>query len=228
MSRLYINDLERIVNGKVERYNLGLKTRGVLVPLSYIDNMRRERKYIRDSIIHEFENDINRELDNLKGARIDINQNIKLNNDKLFTLDYLNMTIPTILGDTNCLFSTDGVVVSTSSTSDLDKKVKVIMPYVEKLFELKNKSDILENDFYDDLNIFDDEERVLVMHGGGVFLPFKDYKDLTEEKRQELIRYYYLNWKAILKNILVYNDEVLDRFKPDITKEKTLEIYKGK
>ena len=227
MSRLYIKDLERIVNGKIERFSLGVGPASSLVSLDKIDKERKEARGLRDLMIEEFKNDINNELEINRGSRIEPNETISFNPERLFNYDYLDMSIPTILGDTHCLFSDVGIVASTSDMSDLDIKVKLIMPYVKKLFELKKYTHLLDNDFYNDLNIFDEEERVLVLHGGGVFLPFNDYKDLTEEKLQELLTYYYIHWDKLLKNILVTNNDILNRYKPDITKEKILEIYKG-
>jgi len=227
MSRLYIKDLERIVNGELQRCNFGEKTSNSLVSLDKINNEIKESRYLRNYIVEEFKNDIKKEFDILRGSRIEREENVELNLEKLFNHDYLEITIPTILGDTLCLLSSNDLIASTSSIGDLDEKLKVIRPYVKKLFDLKKETHILDNEFYQDVNIFDDEERVLVMHGGGILLPFRDYKDLTKENLQDLLSYYYKNWNTILKNILVYNDQILERFKPDITKEKALGIYKG-
>ena len=228
MSRLYINDLENIKNGKIVRFELK-KTfnNNSLIPLYIVNEQRRETKNLRDIVVEKFKNDVQQEFDKRRGSKIETPENIMLYPDELFFKDYLNIIIPTILGNTHCLLSNDGIVTSSSDTNDLNEKVEIILPYVKKLLKIKKESKVLDNEFFEDLDIVNqDNEKVLYLNGGGVFLPFNDYQELPEYDLQELLLYYYHIEDILLKNILINNDIILDRFKPDITKEKILKLYK--
>ena len=224
MSRLYISDLKSILNGKLVRFSLGANNSNSLISLKTINNARYEFRNTRNAILEDIKNDFN----NLRGNKIENDVNVSVNPVKLFDKDCLDMTIPTILGDTHCLLSSDGIVSSSSVTRDLENKLTVIMPYVKKLFEVRKHSRLLENEFYNDTDIMNLDTRVLTLSGAGIFLPFKDYTEINDYDLQDLLSYYYSNIGKILKNILVNNDELLELYKPDITKEKVLEIYKGK
>ena len=230
MSRLYINDLEKIVDGKVERFSFkGPVKYNSLISLKTVNDSITYLRRIRNSIINTFKTDIKNEFDREKGCRIDRDKNIVLSPEVLFFGDYLSTKVPTILGDDNCLLNEDGIVSANIITSDLEKNVNLILPYIKKLYKVHKNTKILDNDFYKDLEVFNnDREKVLNINGHGVFLPFNDYPDLDEVELQNLLAYYYDNLDNILRNILVPNANVLDKYKEPITKEKVLELYKGK
>lgn len=229
MSRLYLNDLESIKNGRMQRYSLYGDMKSIsLVSLSKIDYEREEFQRIRNFIIKMFQEDTKEEFDRLYNSKIHTEEKVDLNHEKLFLDDYLSVTIPTILGDSHCLLDENGMVSSTGFGSDLEKKVKLIMPYVKRLFELKKQSHVLDNEFYSKLDILNTGlDKVLYLYGGGILLPFNDYKELSSEELQKLLVYYYQNYNEILKNILVPNGESLNKYRLDINKEKALSIYKG-
>ena len=228
MSRLYINDLKSIVNGKIVRFSLGSGNGSSLVSLKTINDERCEFRNIRYSVIDEFTNEIKEQFNTIKGSKIEEDVNFQVNPIKLFDEDNnLEIKIKTILGDTTCSIDGDKIIKSTSDTSDLHEKVAIIMPYVKKLLEVRKYTKLLENEFYQDTDIKDLDIKVLMLSGSGIFLPFKDYTELNDYDLQDLLSYYYSNLTNILKNILVNNDEILELYKPDITKEKAIGIYKG-
>ena len=226
MSKLYINDLEKIAKGKIERFNfLENKKIDSLISLRIIDNRLSELRRIRSYIIELFKEDMEKRV---KGDKINSRESIILNPERLFLNEYLSLIIPTALGDNHCLFSKDTLVASDSMMSELENKAELILPYIKRIYEVAENTNLLDNEFYDNINIYNDNyDNVLNLNGNGVVLPFNDYNDLDDIEKQELLKYYYSNLQAILKNILVPNTEVLDRFKENITKEKALELYKG-
>lgn len=230
MSKLYLNDLEKIKEGqKIVRYSLeGHVYSSSLVSLSKISNEIRELQAIRNFIIKLFEDDTKMVFDNLYGSKIHVEEKASLHPQKLFLDEYLSLIIPTILGDSHCLFTEDEMVSSTGFGRDLETKVRLIMPYVKKIFELKKISHLLDNDFYSTLNVVDEnDDTVLKISGDGIVLPFNDYKELLPEDYRNLLMYYYNNWDKILKNVLVPTSYELDKYRLDINKEKALSIYKG-
>lgn len=228
MSKLYINDLESIKNGKLVKFNFGNISNSKEISLQKLDNQIKDLRYIRNYILDTFKNDCKCEFDRLIGARIEEHKNIEFDPRILFLKDYLCLKVPTMFGDTTCLISDKGIESATFKTLELEKKVKILFPYIKGIFNLKNNTNILNNDFYDDVNIYNSKnEKVLNINGDGVFLPFDDYYDLDKYELQDLLKYYYENWNYILENINVPDEKHLDKYRTDASLQKALALYKG-
>ena len=120
----------------------------------------------------------------------------------------------------------DRIEDASLDTSELRKKIKLIYPYIQGILALNEQSNVLDNLFYDELSICDENlERQLVANGNGIFLPFKDY-DNSDEK-QDLLWYYYHNKNRILHNILVPDEEILEKYRTNVSLPKAMAIYKG-
>lgn len=229
MSKLYIEDLERIKNGKIKRYSIGASSKSnSLVSLKRIDSERHELRSIRENIIEEFKSDVKNRFNDIMGNKKINELNVSLNPEKIFLKDYLSLVVPTILGDTYCLLDKNGLVSSSSISEDLCYKIEIMLPYIRKILDINKKTNILKNEFFDDINIYNDSnDKVLVLNGGGVFLPFDNYQDISEQDLQDLLMYYYSNLNDILKNILIPNTEELNRFRSDIKFDEAKTLYKG-
>lgn len=228
MSKLLIKDLERIKNGKLVRYNLyTLEPYSSFIILDKVQKEINEFNSIRYNLLKQFKNDMNNSLDILKGCRIDSTYQVEIDFNKLFLKDYLTITIPTILGDSICLFNEFGFVKSNGEvTEDLIKKIDVITPYIKQLYKVKKQSNIINNAFYEDYPVLNSKkEKVLNINGNGITLPFNDYKDINN--LQDILSYYYCNHEAILKNIIIPNTPTLNNYRLDINSEKVLKLYKG-
>ena len=229
MSRLKIQDLEKIKNGKMVRYNeLTKENYSSFVSLASIEKQLREVRWIRSLLLKKIYDDMNNQLDFKKGSRIDNTYKVSFNPTKLFLKDYLALTIPSILGDNECLFSKEKMVSSTGFTKDLEEKSNILLPFVKKIFEVKENSHLLDNSFYQEYPVLDlDNSKVFSISGNGVLLPFANYLDLENINLQKLLEYYYKNSEEILSQILIPNTHSLENYRKDIEKEKVFEIYKG-
>ena len=133
-----------------------------------------------------------------------------------------------MFGDTTCLISNRGIENASFNTKEIEKKVDLIFPYIKGILKLKEKSNVLDNEFYNDVNIYNsDIEKVLVLNGDGIVLPFRDYYDLDDNELQKLRGYYYNNWNSILNNINITDESLLNTYRTDVSKQKALAIYKG-
>ena len=228
MSKLTIKDLERIKNGKLVRYNLFTKEPyKSFVVLDKIQKEINEFNNIRFDLLREFRNDLNNSLDNLRGCKIDSSYRVELDFNKLFLNKYLVLTIPTIFGDNMCLFDENGFVSSNGEiTKELKSKINVLLPYIKKIFKIKENSNIINNSFYNDYSVLNNKsEKILNINGNGITLPFNDYTELDDI--QSILAYYYTNREDILKNIIIPNTDSLNNYRLDTNKEKVLKLYKG-
>lgn len=229
MSKLYINDLEKIKEGKLLKLNFEYPDSSDEISLLKINNQIKDYRYIRNCIIKTFQNDIKQEVERLKGDRIENDCNIICDHEKLFLSKYLSLTIPTMFGDTACLISENGLASASFETTELLEIIELIMPYIKGLLNVRNKTNILNNEFYSGVNLYNyDGEKVLNINGNGIVLPFDDYNDLTDGELQELLAYYYVNYKNILKNILIPDGNVLNCFRTDVSEPKVLALYNGR
>ena len=227
MSKLNIMDLEKIKNGELVRYNFGYKRDySKEITLRMLNFQLQDLKYIRDYILDTFKSDVRNEFDRLKGDRIEELKDIEFDKEKLFLSKALCLKVPTDFGYTTCLVSKNGIEDASLDTSELRKKIKLIYPYIQGILALNEQSNVLDNLFYDELSICDENlERQLVANGNGIFLPFKDY-DNSDEK-QDLLWYYYHNKNRILHNILVPDEEILEKYRTNVSLPKAMAIYKG-
>ena len=228
MSKLVVKDLERIKNGKLVRYNLLIKEPFTsFVVLDKVQNEIMEFNSTRFQLLKEFRDNMNYDLEWKKGSKIDSTYWVSFVPTKLFLNDYLTLKIPTALGESFYLFDKNGLVLSKERiTKELKEKSNVIMPYISKLLNVKENSNILDNAFYEDYPIFNSKyEKVLNINGNGITLPFEDYTDL--DNCQDILHYYYTYQNEILKNIIIPNTDTLNNYKMNISKEKVLKLYKG-
>ncbi len=211
MSKLYINDLSQIANGKITYLNFLEKNKvNSLISLKRVDQIRFETRNVRENLINEFKSDIHKE-----------GININLYPESLFFKD--NLWI--IIDDINCILSSK--LISTNNLDpELESKIRKILPYVRKILELRKYTKILENSFYEDIMLYKDKDKALILNGGGIYLPI-GYDELNESEREELLIYYYENYNNILENILIPNDYHLNNLQKDIEKDKVLKLYKG-
>ncbi len=226
MSKLYINDLERIKNGQLVKFNFGYKTNKDEINLEKVDNQIKDLRFIRYYILNLFKEDSIKALNNTNG--VIENNRIDFNPRELFLSKYLYLTISTVLGDTNCLISKKGLESASFESEELITKIKKIEPFIKGILKLNEKTNILENIFYEEKNIFNENlEKNLIINGDGILLPFKEYINLELKEKNELLSYYYSNIKAILCNILVPDDDVLNIYRTNVSKQKALAIYKN-
>ena len=228
MSKLYIKDLERIKNGKLVRLNMNTKEKySSLVSLSTVQNELSEFKNIRFDVLRKFQKDIDDELDWKKGSKIEYNR-VSFSPTSLFVKDYLALYIANALGDSLCLFDKDKMVSSSGFSYELEEKCEIIQPFIKKLFNVKENSNVLDNSFYETYPIYDnDNSKVLNISGDGIVLPFYEYSDFDNKEVQELLGYYYSNYNDIIKKILIPNTDSLNNYKTNDNKEKVLKLYKG-
>ena len=229
MSRLFIKDLERIKNGNLVRFNENTKEKhSSLISLAKLQSELSELRNIRSIILKQFRNDMNTTLDYKKGCKISSDYKVSFSSNELFLDDYLSLFIPTLFGDSICLFDKNTLVSSTSSDNELYEKIEVILPYIKKIFNVKENSNVLNNEFYKDYGVFDNfNTKVFNINGNGIIIPFYDYTDFPNKFIQELLTYYSQNSNDILKNILIPNTESLDNYRLNTNKEKVLKLYKG-
>lgn len=228
MSKLYINDLERIKNGKLVKYNFGYLTNNNIIKLRKLDLQINDLRYIRNYILATFKKDVSSKLNDRIDSKIVEKNNIEFDPRMLFLSKYLLLTINTTMGDTTCLVSDKGVESATFESNELEEKVELLLPYIKGILNLRSKSNVLDNEFYNDVGIYNKNfEKVLNLSGDGIVLPFKNYNELTEEELQELLHYYYSNWHNILENIEVDDIDILKVYRTNVSKQKALAIYKG-
>ena len=230
MSKLYIHDLEIIKNGKIVRYNENTKEKySSFISLGNINNEILELRRIRFTLQKLFRDDVNKELDWMKGSKIDSSYNVSFNPNKMFLKDYLILTIPTILGNSDCLFNNDGLVgVNGEIDSLLLQKCNKIIPYIKKLYNVIEQSKALNNSFYEDYSVVDNtNDKIFNINGDGIVLPFKEYDEFQNPAMQEILIYYYKYYDDILKNVLIPNTQILNNYRRDINIDKALKLYKG-
>ena len=229
MSKLNIKDLESIKNGKLTRFNLNEKENYEReITLTRLNNQIQDLRTIRTYILENFKNDVKNEFDKLIGSRIEEHKNIEFDPRMLFLPKYLFIKIPTMFGKTECLVSENGIESTSFDTVELNKKVKLILPYIKGILNVKNNSNILDNAFYEYLNIYNEtEEKVLVVNGDGIVLPFREYQNLDISEYEDLLNYYYTNWNKILQNSIIPDSDSLDKFRTNVSSQKALALYKG-
>ena len=224
MSKLYINDLEDILKGKIVRYSLeGSAKSNSLVPLSIVNNEITEKRNFRLSILDLFNDDIAKVLEeNGYDEKI-----VYQPEGFFFGKDKMSLDIIGNDKIVHCLVSKDGLMASSYTDKRILEIINLILPIVRKLLEIRKNTNALENDFYEDLSVLNEKkEHVLTMSGGGINLPFYKYDDLDDIEIKKTLEYYYLNYGDILKNILIDNENRLGRFIPDREPEKILKLYK--
>ena len=228
MSRLIIKDLERIKNGKVVKYNLLTTEKySSLVSLDRVQKQINEFNKVRFHLLKQFRDDMIDALEWKKGCKIDSTYSVSFDRNRLFSNGYLVLTIPTMLGNSTCLFDKNGLVGAEGEiTRELINKANIITPYVKKILNLKDKSNVVSNAFYEDYPVLNNKyEKVFNINGNGVTLPFHDYTEL--DNVQDILNYYYCNQEEILQNVIIPNTRDLEKYKLDTYRDKVLKLYKG-
>ena len=228
MSRLIIKDLERIKNGNVVKYNLLTTDKySSLVSLDRIQKQINEFNMVRFNLLKQFRDDMISALEWKKGSKIDSTYRVSFDSNKLFSNGYLVLTIPTMLGNAICLFDKNGLVGTEGEIPrELSIKAHVIRPYVQKILNVRGKTNVISNSFYEDYAVLNNKfEKIFNINGNGITLPFNDYSEL--DNVQDILHYYYCNQEEILKNIAIPNTKDLDNYRLDTNMEKVLKLYKG-
>ena len=226
MSKLYINDLESIKNGKLVKLNLGYQDYGDEIKLSKLSNQIKDLRQIRHFILDTFKNEVRDEFERAKGDRIEVIRDVQFDSRNPFLSKFMFLKVPTMFGDTNCLVSKDGLESATFKSSEIYEKIELILPYVRGILNVKNRTNVLTEDFYNGIALYNYyDEKVLNVNGDGILLPFNSYDDLNEDELQELLRYYYSNYDEIIKNISIPDVPILNCFRTNASKQKTLALY---
>ena len=206
-----------------------LKFQNGMIPLAELNSKILTMSSIRNEILKKFYQDIKNELKKRKEVTI----SVSLDPRKLMVDDYLNLNINIGSDKINCLLSKDRVINSSCYIPDLDMATSIIYPYVEGLFrllDLEDTKNLLSNSFYQDLYVnIDCLLKRLVINGNGVNVSLEDLDKLSLSTREklEILSYYYENIKEILSKVLVFNDDILNRYKTEVTKRQALSIYRG-
>ena len=184
---------------------------------------------LRNKIISSFEKDILDAINNIKyGYLKNISYPIILDYKKLFIDDLLSIKVFT--KDEvymNCLFSENRV--KGNSNFEVERIYAEINPYIRRIFEISKESNLLNNSFYDNLEVllFNKYLKKLIINGDGIKLPIDDFYNLDSYDKNNLLRFYYDNLKKILKNIQVQEVLELENYRSNITKQKVLGLYRG-
>ena len=218
------DDLERIIKGEKITLNTNFKGDGELVSLANFDREIMKLKKLRTFILDEFKKDACSKLAKPNGI-IGYKPEVLVNPTKIFAGDYLSLIIPSDIGNTKVLVSENGIVNASFRTSELEKQIKKIMPYIIGLINVHNNSNILQNDFYYPTYLFDDLGQLsLLLSGLGVTLPCDNYFISHEELQQILVKF-YSNYYKIIENIFVNDSFLFDQYKKNLSKDKVLDLY---
>ena len=225
MSKLYIKDLERIKNGNLVNFNYQESNYfSKKITLAKLNEQIKDLRHIRYYILDMFKKDIEEKLDRVKGLRIEKAKEVNFNYRNPFSSKYLFLNVATMFGDTSCLVSENKIESASFKTSELEEIISYIFPYIKGIFNVRNNTNVLNNEFYNSLKLYNDKNNVLNINGDGILLPFDDYK-ISEEDLQELLKYYYINYNSIIKNIFIPDDNHLDKFRTNASKQKVLHLY---
>ena len=226
MSKFYMKDLERIKNGKEIELDYGYSCSDKSISLAKLDEQIKDLRSIRYYILETFKNDTREAFDRRKGCKIESEKKVEFDPQKLFFSKYLDITIPTMFGDTRCLVSDIGLDSATFKTSEVEEDINLILPYIKGIINVNQKTNVLNDYFYNGIALFNkDYTKVLKVNGDGILLPFDGYLCLSREELQELLRYYYINYEQILKNIYIPDSSILNIFRTNASKQKVLALY---
>ena len=128
MSRFYIEDLERIKSGMEVELTLGSSLKEKKISLSKLNEQIKDLRNIRYFILETFKKDTKEAFDRRKGSKIETEKQIEFDPRKLFFSEYLDITIPTMFGDTRCLVSQNGLESATFRTSEIESGINLILP----------------------------------------------------------------------------------------------------
>ncbi len=217
-----MSSLESIRRFPLEgKYETETASKGLMTLYEVNEQIEYVRK-IRERILKEFEKDTDVALKKYpsKGLAIDEKQ--------IFEDGLVRFSVDSRIQDSFCLVSKTGIKKCNIFGTILEDKIEKVLPYVRGLLAVYERSGVLNNLFYEDLNVLLDAYiNRLIISGYGVIFPTEDFK-LTEEEELEIKKYYYTHLKSILSNILVKDSSLLDTYRIDIDSKCALEIYKGK
>lgn len=200
------------------------------INLYKLDEEIKRVRELRNYIIKLFEQDSFKVIKGMRFPYIkDITYPIMIDYKKLFEGDLLSLKVFTskyIYANTKV--GDKGLIDTDINSYDINIIISEITKYIEGLYRIKEESKILDNSFYDEVDImlYYKYLQKLIVSGDGVKLPINSYK-LDSYERSELLRFYYDNLKAILKRIEVSDSEKLDNYRTNLSKRKLLELYRG-
>ena len=153
---------------------------------------------------------------------------LSIDDKKIFEEGLVKVNVESRNPNTFCLVSKTGIKKGNIFGTLIEEKINKLLPYINGLISVYEKSNILGNLFYEDLNVLLDAYiKRLIINGFGVDLKTEDFK-LNDMEALEIKKYYYTNLKSILGNILVKDSTALDAYRTDIDKQEALKIYKGR
>ena len=227
MSKFYIDDLEKIMNGKVIKLNFAFSNSSKEINLLKLQAEIEYLRNLRNDIINQFKNDVQGAFNKLNISKLQIAKDINFNSKKLFFGRSFDFTILSLAGETRILMSDNGIENIFFKTKELENTIKLINPYIKGIINVNTKTNIFNNYFYDGLSLFNDyKEKVLHFNGNGIFLPYDNYSNLSRDELRNLLDYYYEYYDKILSNIYIPDDSILNVFRTNYNKQKVLEIYR--
>ena len=96
MSKLYINDLESIKNGKLVKLNLGYQDYGDEIKLSKLSNQIKDLRQIRHFILDTFKNEVRDEFERAKGDRIEVIRDVQFDSRNPFLSKFMFLKLNNI------------------------------------------------------------------------------------------------------------------------------------
>ena len=216
---------KRKINGVINSAN---KLEGETNLLKLYKEIEKTRN-LRTKIISSFEKDI---LEIIKSMNYSYLKNVPypviIDYKKLFIDDLLSLKVFTKDGVyDNFLFS--DTEVQNNNFSEVERIYTEIQPFIKRILDISKESNLLNNSFYDKLEVllYNEYLHKLIISGDGIRLPINDFYNLNGYDKNNLLRFYYDNLKKILKNIQVQEVLELEKYKSDITKQKVLSLYRG-
>ena len=183
---------------------------------------------LRNNIISLFEKDV---LNTIRNMDIEYLKKVPypllIDYKKLFNDNYLNLKIFTKkYSYTNYLFSNQDIK---DDGEEIEKIYNEIKPYIDGIYRIMEESKILNNTFYDQLEVllYNKYLKKMNISGEGISLSLDNINGLSNYQKHQLLIFYYDNIKKILKHIKVNEVEELNNYRSDINKQKILKIYRG-
>ncbi len=227
----YEKELKNLTKTKTNGIILNASVTNEQTSLWKIKQEIEKYRELRTYIINLFEQDVITTIRKTSFKYLkDVPYPILIDNKKLFIDNELAIKVFTKeLVYENCLFSKEKIEKGDRDCFELALIYAEVNPYVRGLFNVLKESNLLNNSFYDDLEVMLDNENIkkLIINGEGIRLPIEEFYKLNMQDKNELLKFYYNNLKKILKNIMIFETKELNNYRSNISKKKVLELYRG-
>lgn len=228
-----INDLENIITYMaLGDLNKTIESKGTIVTLNSLNREIMKMNLIRKFILQKFKSDVIKTFEkyNSKDLKIDFNYR------KLLTGDNLDLSLLLNNERYKILVSQNKIEQYDKFNPMIEEKIEEISEYIKGLFRIlksEETSNLLSNNFYNDLYfILDDYFEKFRINGDGVWLSFfnPEFDKISGSDKQEILAYFYNQYRNILDSIFVEDDLILDNYRLDdsVSKRKILGIYNKK